>query len=81
MQIIVPDYYKEFSCIADHCRHSCCIGWEIDIDGGVWLATMPGKGNTARFSVPASTGAGRYHISNWGRGSVALSCARTACAR
>lgn len=33
MQIIVPDYYKEFSCIADHCRHSCCIGWEIDIDG------------------------------------------------
>ena len=32
MQIIVPDYYKEFSCIADHCRHSCCIGWEIDID-------------------------------------------------
>lgn len=32
MQIIVPDYYKEFSCIADRCRHSCCIGWEIDID-------------------------------------------------
>ena len=32
MQIIVPDYYKEFLCIADRCRHSCCIGWEIDID-------------------------------------------------
>ncbi len=27
-----PEYYKEFSCIADACRHSCCIGWEIDID-------------------------------------------------
>lgn len=27
-----PDYYPEFSCIADRCRHSCCIGWEIDID-------------------------------------------------
>ena len=32
MQIIVPNYYKEFRCIADKCQHSCCIGWEIDID-------------------------------------------------
>ena len=29
---IVPDYYKEFRSIAGACRHSCCIGWEIDID-------------------------------------------------
>lgn len=28
----VPDYYPAFHCIADRCRHSCCIGWEIDID-------------------------------------------------
>ena len=32
MQTFVPNYYKEFKCIADKCRHSCCIGWEIDID-------------------------------------------------
>lgn len=32
MNIYIPDYYTEFSCIADKCRHSCCIGWEIDID-------------------------------------------------
>ena len=32
MTIITPDYYKKFKCIADRCRHSCCIGWEIDID-------------------------------------------------
>lgn len=32
MKIIAPDYYCEFRCIADKCRHSCCIGWEIDID-------------------------------------------------
>lgn len=32
MKIIVPNYYKKFKCIADKCRHSCCIGWEIDID-------------------------------------------------
>lgn len=30
--IFEPDYSAGFSCIADKCRHSCCIGWEIDID-------------------------------------------------
>ena len=29
---IVPNYYDKFKCIADKCRHNCCIGWEIDID-------------------------------------------------
>ena len=32
MKRIVPDYYPQFHCIADRCQHSCCIGWEIDID-------------------------------------------------
>lgn len=32
MKWFAPDYYPRFSCIADRCRHSCCIGWEIDID-------------------------------------------------
>lgn len=32
MKLIVPDYYPRFRCIAGECRHSCCIGWEIDID-------------------------------------------------
>ena len=26
------DYYNEFRCTAGSCRHSCCVGWEIDID-------------------------------------------------
>ena len=30
--IVYPNYYPEFQCIASRCRHSCCIGWEIDID-------------------------------------------------
>lgn len=32
MKKIVPNYYEKFICIADRCRHNCCIGWEIDID-------------------------------------------------
>ena len=33
MKIIFPDYYEKFKCAASACRHNCCIGWEIDIDG------------------------------------------------
>lgn len=32
MILRVPSYYKEFRCIADKCKNSCCIGWGIDID-------------------------------------------------
>ena len=32
MKLRIPDYYKEFHCIAEDCKDSCCIGWEIDID-------------------------------------------------
>ena len=32
MQLFAPKYYKDFKCIADRCKHSCCIGWEIDVD-------------------------------------------------
>lgn len=32
MKIYAPRYYTDFACIADKCTHSCCIGWEIDID-------------------------------------------------
>ena len=32
MKLMAPYYYPAFRCIADKCRHSCCIGWEIDID-------------------------------------------------
>lgn len=32
MKEYIPDYYKDFRCIADKCKDSCCIGWEIMID-------------------------------------------------
>lgn len=32
MKEVFPNYYEKFKCIADKCRHNCCIGWEIDID-------------------------------------------------
>lgn len=32
MKEVTPNYYEKFRCIADKCNHSCCIGWEIEID-------------------------------------------------
>lgn len=32
MKEVFPNYYDKFNCIADKCKHNCCIGWEIDID-------------------------------------------------
>jgi len=29
---VFPNYYDKFICIADKCKHSCCIGRKIDID-------------------------------------------------
>ncbi len=34
--IFAPIYALDFKCIADRCRHSCCIGWEIDIDDATY---------------------------------------------
>ena len=45
MKLIAPDYYPGFACIAGACRHSCCIGWEIDIDEFTrdYYRTVPGE--------------------------------------
>lgn len=32
MKVYTPNYYNKFECKKDKCSHSCCIGWEIDID-------------------------------------------------
>ena len=32
MKLIAPAYYPRFRCLAGECRHTCCRGWEIDVD-------------------------------------------------
>ena len=32
MKIRVPDYYKDFKCIAERCTDTCCAGWQVDVD-------------------------------------------------
>ena len=32
MKYTIPDYYREFDCIASDCPATCCAGWKIVID-------------------------------------------------
>lgn len=54
MKIFAPDYYKKFKCIAGACKHSCCKGWEIDIDDETaeYYKSVPGKfGEKLRMNI------------------------------
>ena len=53
-QVFVPNYYPDFRCIASACKHSCCVGWEIDVDGDTlgYYDTVSGKmGDRLRASI------------------------------
>lgn len=45
MKLVAPNYYPLFQCKAGACRHSCCIGWEIDIDDAslARFSSVPGE--------------------------------------
>ncbi len=65
MKLYAPAYYPKFSCIADACEHTCCVGWEIDIDpdtaaryrtlrdgyGAHIAATVSEEGGTPHFCL------------------------------
>lgn len=45
MKTIVPDFYLAFQCKANKCQHTCCAGWQIDIDARTYATyqQMPGR--------------------------------------
>ena len=54
MKLFAPAYYKRFTCIADKCRHSCCIGWEIDVDTDtlqIYAGMIEGYGQKIQESI------------------------------
>lgn len=65
MKIFAPDYYGDFSCIAGDCRHSCCIGWEIDIDPDTaeYYRGIPGEfGERLRRSIDFGKDFSSFHL-------------------
>lgn len=62
---IAPDYYQDFRCTADLCRHSCCIGWEIDVDDDSLAAyqTLPGPlGDEIRSTIVTEDGCAHFQL-------------------
>ena len=60
MICVYPDFYRAFACKASFCRHSCCRGWEIDVDeeSAAYYCALPGKlGDDLRAGVLAARAA------------------------
>ena len=61
----VPQYYFNFKCIADKCRHSCCVGWEIDVDERTlarYRALPAEKGNEILQSIAESEDGAHFRL-------------------
>jgi lysine-N-methylase len=43
-----PDFFDDFRCIASACKHTCCAGWEIDVDADTadYYASLSGEDGT-----------------------------------
>ena len=66
MKLYAPAYYKNFKCIADRCKHSCCIGWEIDIDSVTaekYAALSGGYGEEIKSSIERADAESQPHFS------------------
>ena len=69
MKLSAPKYYADFKCIADRCRHSCCIGWEIDVDpvSQRKYASLKGGYSEAIIKSISSDGAPHFMLSADGK--------------
>ncbi len=85
MKLFAPKYYNEFKCIADKCTHSCCMGWEIDIDSssmkkysrlngdyGKQIKESIDKGDTPHFRLLAGNRC--PHLNEKGLCNIIINC-------
>ena len=68
--LFAPKYCYGFRCIADACQHSCCIGWEIDVDDETLARyrALPGEiGTRIRASLCEADGVVSFSLCEDGR--------------
>ena len=60
MKELRPDFFPRFACRAARCRHSCCRGWEIDVDAAsaAYYRGLPGALGEALRAVLTEDEAG-----------------------
>ena len=62
---IRPAFYDDFLCLAQHCRHSCCRGWEIDVDEASrrrYMALEGPLGDELRASLQETDGTWSFRL-------------------
>ena len=67
---IYPDFYERFACLAGACRHSCCRGWEIDVDeqsAAVYEALPGALGDQLRQSIEHGDEGAHFRLTADGR--------------
>ena len=67
MITIIPDFYKQFSCKAGSCQHTCCQGWEIDIDDATasrYLQLTGSLGSKMRRCITRQNGTYSFRLTD-----------------
>ncbi len=67
---VCPDFYGRFACRAGACRHSCCRGWEIDVDeqSAALYEALPGAlGERLRHSLTRGEEGAHFALTADGR--------------
>ena len=67
MICVYPDFYRAFACKASFCRHSCCRGWEIDVDeeSAAYYRALPGKlGDDLRAALVEEAGVWHFRLTD-----------------
>ena len=70
METIIPEFYPDFACKAGQCQHSCCCGWEIDIDQetAARYRSMPGSlGDRLRQNMLTRDGQSCFRMDEEGK--------------
>ena len=62
MKLYAPKYYDDFKCIADKCTHSCCIGWEIDVDETTYARYKKSNNEYAKAVLQSIDNCGTPHF-------------------
>ena len=65
MICVYPDFYRRFARKASACRHSCCRGWEIDVDeeSADYYRTLPGPlGRELRAALVEKDGVWHFRL-------------------
>lgn len=67
MKVRVPDYYKNFKCIASQCEDTCCAGWGVVIDDETYnnYKNLGGKfGERLRSEIECDEGDNIFKLKN-----------------